>query len=629
MSRSSERAAELAAMLLLAACVGASPGALAEASPPASRLLVDEPCDIETADEAIAARLRCARLHMLRDPADPSAGRFEIAVVVRRSAAPKPGAAPVLMLHGGPGGEWTRWMGFSARDMAPGHDLVAFDMRGGGRSRPVVCEGAFGALIAASVRTTDADAREAERQRVVADCQTEWRDAGLRGEHFGTDRNVADAEALREALGVARWRLLGESYGTTVAAHYVATHPERIEAAVLDSLYPPDEGVIAYPEMQARMIDAIGRDCAADAACAARFPGFGRDALAEAVAALDAEPVRVGRGDSARQMDGFALRQSLAFVGADEAGARSLPFLIDAARRRDADVLAAPLAMFDATAGRTGNLAAMAAIECRDRARHHDLARRDDPSTLLTGLQPGFCEGWASPTDAPLWPYDTAVPLLVLSGGYDSFQPDAAAMVAAIGPAARRVHVPVATHGARGSSVCVRDIVSAFLADPAAALDTACIAKVPAPAFLTEAVPLSGPRGLAMGDSPPLLLVVAAGAAVLALGLVVLAAIWRWRTKTEAATTGRLWPWAAALTSAGSVAGITAAIATNQPPQSAVLLYGLPTSWAWLPWATLLPAILGALVLWRGTPGVAGRIIGVAAIAVTLGLALAGWSPIG
>ena len=45
---------------------------------------------------------------------------------------------------------------------------------------------------------------------------------------------------MRRALGVARWNVVGESYGTTVAMTLLAHHPDSIRSAVPDSLNPPD-----------------------------------------------------------------------------------------------------------------------------------------------------------------------------------------------------------------------------------------------------------------------------------------------------------------------------------------------------------------------------------------------------
>jgi pimeloyl-ACP methyl ester carboxylesterase len=607
--------------------------ASADAALPPPGTLIDEPCDIDIADDAIAARLRCARLHVLRDAENPAEGRFEIAVVIRRSAKPKPGAAPVLVLHGGPGGMVTKYMGLSANDPAPGHDQVAFDMRGGGRSTPRVCDDAFNRLSASFVQADGPAAARRTREGIVAECLATWRAAGFKGTHFGTERNVADAEALRAALGVERWLLRGESYGTTVAAHYLATRPERIVAAVLDSLYPDDTRILPIAEMQGRLADRLAAECRDDSACAARWPAFGRAQLDAAVAALDAEPLRVGRGAQQRQLDGLALRQLVMVVGAFESGARSVPLLVDAAARRDARVLAGPVSMFSA-GGEGANLASTFATDCRDRARHLRSSAMTDPMSLLSGLPGSLCRDWATPGEAPRWPVGGDVPILILAGGYDAFQPDAAAIAEWLGPQSHVVEFAFAAHGVRGAGECPRALTSAFLAAPEKPLDTACIADMQAPAFLDGVLALRGPTELAArvssGQPPPLSLVLAPVAALVGVTVAGVASVRRRRSKVApSAGIGPGWTWSAA--GAGGLAVIAAATAVLgaiDPMASAALLYGLPSGWSWLPWFLLMPALVGVVALLRGGPTWSNRIAGGAAILVTLAFALAGWSPL-
>jgi pimeloyl-ACP methyl ester carboxylesterase len=600
-------------------------------TPPPGGALIDEPCDIEVIDEAVAVRLRCARLHVLRDPADPSAGRFEIAVAIRRSATPKPGAAPVLFLHGGPGGQFTRWIGMSGRDPAPGHDLVAFDMRGGGRSTPRVCEQTAAALFGTFTHVEGPAVAAAERWRIAEDCRIKFRAAGFDARHFGTPLNVSDAEALREALGVEQWLLFGESYGTTVAAHYVASHPERIAAAVLDSLYPADEFVLPTAEMQGRLVERVAGECAQDPTCAASWPDFGRAQLDAAVAALDAEPLSVGRGSQRRLLDGMALRTLIAITSTSEAGVRSLPMLIDAAARRDTATLAGPTSLFAIVGDASASFAAMAATDCRDRPRHHTQTGLADPITALTGLPSEVCRAWASPGETPRWPVGTTVPILVLAGGYDSFQPPASAVVATLGSGAQLLEVPFAAHGVRGAGPCTLELIGSFLASPDKALDTGCIGEMTPPSFVNAVTPLPGPArlfaALAGGAAPPTVALVAAGAAATSLMVALIAGWRRWRRKLGSAA-GLCWSGVSALAAITAVGAPAVLVASTDPLASAALLYGVPPGWGWLPWLGLLPASVGALALWLGDAW-PPRIAGIAAILVAVAMTVGGWSVFG
>lgn len=104
------------------------------------------------------------------------------------------GAKPAVFLHGGPGG------GFSPahrRLFDPGaYEIVLFDQRGCGRSRP----------------------------NASLDANTTW-------------DLVADIERLREMINAESWLVFGGSWGSTLALAYAQTHPERTSALILRGVY--------------------------------------------------------------------------------------------------------------------------------------------------------------------------------------------------------------------------------------------------------------------------------------------------------------------------------------------------------------------------------------------------------
>ncbi len=106
-----------------------------------------------------------------------------------------PDGKPALFLHGGPGSGCTPGQ---RRFFDPDtYQVVLFDQRGSGRSRPLPDE---------------------ER----ADLTTNT-----------TGHLIADIEALRRYLEVDRWTVLGMSWGTTLALAYSQTHPNNVDALVL------------------------------------------------------------------------------------------------------------------------------------------------------------------------------------------------------------------------------------------------------------------------------------------------------------------------------------------------------------------------------------------------------------
>jgi proline iminopeptidase len=106
-----------------------------------------------------------------------------------------PAGVPAVFLHGGPGS-----------GCSPNHrrlfdpdrfDVVLFDQRGAGRSRPLA---------------SDPD----------ADLSTNT-----------TGHLIADIEMLREYLGIERWIVVGMSWGSTLGLAYAEAHRQRVRGLLL------------------------------------------------------------------------------------------------------------------------------------------------------------------------------------------------------------------------------------------------------------------------------------------------------------------------------------------------------------------------------------------------------------
>lgn len=106
-----------------------------------------------------------------------------------------PSAKPAVVLHGGPGSGCASWWTHFF-DLAE-YRVLLFDQRGCGRSLPYAGRD----ISALSANTTT---------------------------HL-----VADIERLRQHAGVARWLVLGGSWGSTLALAYAETHPAAVSELVL------------------------------------------------------------------------------------------------------------------------------------------------------------------------------------------------------------------------------------------------------------------------------------------------------------------------------------------------------------------------------------------------------------
>ncbi|WP_028066926.1 alpha/beta fold hydrolase [Solirubrobacter soli] len=197
--------------------------------------------------------------HELRVPLDHAAPDGEqITVYAREVAEPEGREKPFLVFfQGGPGFEAFRVTG---NPRGPGFldralkdfRMLLLDQRGTGRSTPV-----DGSESASYLR------------------------------HFRADSIVRDAELLREALGVDRWSILGQSFGGFCSFAYLSIAPDSLREALVTGGTPPIARPVddVYSATWKRMAERNRRYYA-------RFPED-RARMLDIVARLDAEEVRL------------------------------------------------------------------------------------------------------------------------------------------------------------------------------------------------------------------------------------------------------------------------------------------------------------------------------------------------
>lgn len=163
--------------------------------------------------------------HRLEVPLDHLAKRNKAKIEIFAREIVRPGGEDLpymVFLQGGPGGAGPRpgdfrggWFDAALKD----YRLVLLDQRGTGQSTP---------LTAQTLPDLPDD-------RAIADYLT----------LFLQDQIVADAEALRVALGAEKWSTLGQSYGGFLTLAYLSAHPESVTRSFvtggLPGLVPIDD----------------------------------------------------------------------------------------------------------------------------------------------------------------------------------------------------------------------------------------------------------------------------------------------------------------------------------------------------------------------------------------------------
>jgi pimeloyl-ACP methyl ester carboxylesterase len=109
--------------------------------------------------------------------------------------------------------------------------------------------------------------------------------------HFRADSIVRDAELLREALGVERWSVLGQSFGGLCATTYLSIAPDGLREALITGGLPPLGRPVddVYRATWARILERNRRHYA-------RYPQD-RDRVRALVERLESDPVELPSGD--------------------------------------------------------------------------------------------------------------------------------------------------------------------------------------------------------------------------------------------------------------------------------------------------------------------------------------------
>ncbi|WP_431100936.1 alpha/beta hydrolase [Roseateles noduli] len=477
------------ALMAMSAVAGLS-GVAARAEAPGRAL---QPCRVE----GVPTEVLCGSLKRPLDPARPDGVHIDVHYVVVPALARNKLPDPVLLLAGGPG---QSAIALTASVMPRlsrlnyRRDLVFIDQRGTGRSAPLACPDNSG-------RSLDELLKPGAKVRLLEQCRDALKQlpyGDLR--FFTTTIAMQDMDAVRAALGVERWNLVGASYGTRAALEYQRQFPDRVRRSVIDGVAPPDMVLpVTFSQDSQRALDAVFTACAADTACAARFPGL----QSEWQGLLKGLPRKVSFTHplTGRPEEATLTREGLLGLVRPPLYAPSVAAALPAALHE------ASLGRFDALAGLAGQLGggsrAMRIFEgmhfsvvCAEDAPRIAASTESpapDFGTLDRDLYARVCGAWPRGEVPPaFYAIPTArSPVLLTSGGNDPATPErhGQRVKVALGDQARHVVVGAAGHGVALTLPCMRDVLFRFIdasrdAD-ALQVDASCVKGLPRPpAFL-------------------------------------------------------------------------------------------------------------------------------------------------
>lgn len=430
------------------------------------------------------ASMKCGRLNVPLDYADPAKGTVDLAVT-RHPATGQRRLGSLVLDYGGPGFPSVSTLGTRLKDparagqyraLAASYDLVAFDPRGVGGSAPISCAGA---LPVRKTESMDAAALLRATEAAVRSCRAH---SGPVLPYVGTVNVARDMDVLRQALGEPRLHYLGWSYGTRLGAVYAAQFPGRTGRFVLDGVDtlsdPLADQQLATARGQQLAYDAFLGWCSGKKGCV--YEGVDpvravarTEALVER---LDAKPLDVPGGGRFSGADlALAIENNLYSPWDWPTLERGLGKLV-----RDQD----PSGLLESAEPEEDNEgAAWAAVSCAD---YPDRGVGGDPRALqrqLDALRPEFlraskifgpgelseiayCQGWPAPVDptSALKP-EHVPPILLVGVRGDPATPYAWTEETArlLGPNAVVVDYKGEGHTGFRHSACVRRHIERFL----------------------------------------------------------------------------------------------------------------------------------------------------------------------
>ncbi len=453
---------------------------------------------------------RCGRLTVPERWADPGGAPLTLPVIQLLPRNPDPHLAPVIFLAGGPGNsvfeggrhDIAEWR-YTADSLFPGRSLVLFEQRGVGLAQPAFdCFEDDDPLVLWPL-SNDPDTFEDPKARIeaaYAACRDRLQEIGHDLAAFNSREIAADVEALRVALGLEPVVLFGISYGTRLALTVMRHYPHSVQAAILDSVIPPQTPLSGNDgEAFGAVLDRLFAACRAHLPCDDAYPDLERrfygllERLEAAPSVIEVQNLK----DPAPlylRVDHFTLLEILRRELYHTSKFSFLPKLIDGMTRgQDWRLRPHAEASINDSFPRGYSVGMTYSVACRDSQAVTPESRREDSKAkpVLSAFAGWnhlhfICDLWPSePPDISVGtPVTSAIPTLLLAGALDASTPVEWAEAAAETLSNGELFVFPANAHVQLADACARSVLRAFLAEPQNRPDPACLDDLKQPAFL-------------------------------------------------------------------------------------------------------------------------------------------------
>jgi pimeloyl-ACP methyl ester carboxylesterase len=428
----------------------------------------------------------------------PDSPTIRLAVLILKARNGTESNAPLVILHGGPGGSAIDDMTylFTSNAILDDRDVILIDQRGSGYSEPRLdCPEYEDYWFGDSEGDDEEGSEEDGEAQALKACKARLTQEGIDAESYTTEENAADIDDLRKALGYEQIDLYGVSYGADLAIAVMSIYPSGIRSVILDSPVPDGGRTIAS---QSAAIQASIHACDKDPECRSAFPRLTED-LQSAIDRLNEKPItlHIAHPETGETTEWFFDgEQFVSYL----ANSLRYPYYVSHG----------PMFIHDIGNGRYGQLIFNAelpsfgsdliswgtyiSVQCASKTTYFTADFIVNANETATSEEqnykeePGFdeCSIWLGESHSDseirggthLLPPTSNIPSLVLSGTFDPLTtPDYAHWIAEQLSNSTAVTIENAVHGTIGSSSCVDTMIAQFLDDPFALVDLECAAQ--------------------------------------------------------------------------------------------------------------------------------------------------------
>ena len=459
----------------------------------------------------------CGYLTVPEDRSKPNGRTIQLMVARHRAQSPEKRPDPILYLEGGPGDIAQLEIDAIVKaNFIRDRDIWVVSQRGTWSSKPaLIC--AASNNFARELLGLRFYSEATKRAHFAASraCRDELIATGADLSAYNSSESVADLADLRKALGIARWNVYGNSFGTYTAQTLMRADPEGIRSVVLDSVLPTSYSIPVNWWNTRYGFENLFEACAAQPACNAAHPHL-EQTFTGLVKKLEAKPLTPTISDpiTGKQIevtiDGGALVDWLRNQTYGVPTLQAAPDTISglAAGRRDSIETIAKDRAGRAPPYHPGAPALGDGLAVGTTCREDNLGTPQELAAAGRGAFPDYpasvqregIGGWAYVQEdcREVWKFPRApksmhepvlsnIPTLLLSGTFDTLTSLAGARAAASRLSrATIVSIPGIGHTVSPWSPCAQEIVVAFYDAPERAPDTSCVGALKPATFTSR-----------------------------------------------------------------------------------------------------------------------------------------------